>query len=247
MRLTHLIPKSIRTCIKLLIRKINDRKNSYNKLFCSCCTTQINSTDYPQQISSTQKIKKSSQYKEKIHNLKIAINKLQGIAIHPGELFSFWRCVGKATKNNGYKKGRGLISNKVTEEYGGGLCQLSGILYLAVLRAGLKIVERHHHSIDIYTEEERFSALGSDATIVFAYKDFRFLNTSFQTLYLDFSINENELVCKLHSKNKIEQHTIEFKRTSHPNYEVVDTIAIINNNEQTIAVSKYHKLQSTNA
>jgi len=59
-------------------------------------------------------------------------------------------------------------------DYGGGLCQLSGIIYHAVLEAGLEILERHPHSLDIYTATTRYTPLGSDAAVVYGHKDLRF-------------------------------------------------------------------------
>ena len=53
---------------------------------------------------------------------------------------------------------------------GGGSCQLSGILYYLMLQAGLEAIERFPHSADIYTDETRFTLLGSDATVVIALK-----------------------------------------------------------------------------
>jgi vancomycin resistance protein VanW len=40
----------------------------------------------------------------------------------------------------------------------------------------LEIIERHAHSIDIYREEERFTPLGADATVVWGFKDLRLRN-----------------------------------------------------------------------
>ena len=41
----------------------------------------------------------------KVTNIELACKKINGIIIHPGEVFSYWRTVGKATKKQGYKKG----------------------------------------------------------------------------------------------------------------------------------------------
>lgn len=41
----------------------------------------------------------------KITNLKIAVSKIDGIIINPGEVFSFWKLVGKTTRNKGYIEG----------------------------------------------------------------------------------------------------------------------------------------------
>ena len=41
----------------------------------------------------------------KAENIRLACDRLNGTLIRPGETFSFWRGVGKATKRKGYKEG----------------------------------------------------------------------------------------------------------------------------------------------
>lgn len=41
----------------------------------------------------------------KVVNLKIAIKQLDGIVIRPGEIFSYWRLIGKPTRRKGYVEG----------------------------------------------------------------------------------------------------------------------------------------------
>ncbi|WP_341323571.1 VanW family protein [Solibacillus sp. FSL H8-0523] len=51
----------------------------------------------------------------KITNLKIATSKIDGVIIKPGETFSFWQLVGKATKAKGYIEG---MSNGTNDKRG---------------------------------------------------------------------------------------------------------------------------------
>ena len=41
----------------------------------------------------------------KADNIRIACNKIDGLLIHPGEVFSFWHTVGKTSKRNGFSEG----------------------------------------------------------------------------------------------------------------------------------------------
>jgi vancomycin resistance protein VanW len=120
-----------------------------------------------------QPIKKTSRSDNKIHNIQLAIKSLNGTYLAPQQAFSFWQLVGPATAKRGYKSGRNLIDGILKEDYGGGLCQLAGIIYHTALLAGIEILERHNHSIDIYEEHERYTPLGADATVVFGYKDLK--------------------------------------------------------------------------
>lgn len=41
----------------------------------------------------------------KITNLTIAVQRLNGLILHPGETFSYWRLIGRPTKGKGYVDG----------------------------------------------------------------------------------------------------------------------------------------------
>ncbi len=136
---------------------------------------------------------------QKIHNLRIAIARIERRLVQPGEIGSFWHWVGEPSARRGYQAGRSLAGDGIAQEVGGGLCQLSGILFHAALLAGLSITERHAHSIDIYQEHERHTPLGADATVVYGYKDFRFVNNTGAALFFTFQLNERQLICQLWS------------------------------------------------
>lgn len=130
----------------------------------------------PQQHRWVQVIHETPTAEAKRHNLRLAADALQRTRIAPGEIFSFARIVGPPITSRGYRAGRTLVGGEVAASIGGGLCQLSGLLYLAALECGLEIVERHPHSLDIYTDATRFAPLGADATVVYGHRDLRFRN-----------------------------------------------------------------------
>lgn len=107
----------------------------------------------------------------KVQNLRIACTALHGVEIPAGETFSFWKQVGRTTKGKGYTEGRELREGCLVANIGGGLCQLSNLLYNAALDAGLEIVERHPHSRLI---PGSLAELDRDATIFWNYVDLRF-------------------------------------------------------------------------
>jgi vancomycin resistance protein VanW len=71
--------------------------------------------------------------KNKVINLKIATKKLNGLIINPGETFSYWRQLGRATKKKGYLAGMVLRDGIVAPGIGGGLCQLSNLIFWMTL------------------------------------------------------------------------------------------------------------------
>src|SRR5205085_7693339 len=107
----------------------------------------------------------------KIHNLRLALRPIDGIEVRPGEIFSFWKQVGRTAKRRGFVVGRELREGCLVRSIGGGLCQLSNALYEAALEAGLEIVERHPHSRIVPGSR---AAQSRDATVFWNYVDLRF-------------------------------------------------------------------------
>jgi len=107
----------------------------------------------------------------KIQNLRMAVRAINGVEVPAGEVFSFWRQIGRTTKSRGYVNGRELREGCLIKSVGGGLCQLSNGLYEAALDAGLEIVERHAHSRIVPGSR---AASERDATVFWNYVDLRF-------------------------------------------------------------------------
>ena len=132
---------------------------------------------------------------ERLNNIKLGVNKLNGASVKPGETFSFNDHIGPRTKEAGYQEaiifdGQG---NKV-DGYGGGICQISSTLYNTVLNAGLEVIERHEHSRDVpYIEP------GKDATVSFGSEDFKFKNTSNRTITINASTENDVLTISINS------------------------------------------------
>ena len=56
----------------------------------------------------------------KITNLRLAAQKLNGVVVRPGESLSYWRLIGKPTRRAGYLDGMVLRGGKVCSGVGGG-------------------------------------------------------------------------------------------------------------------------------
>lgn len=106
----------------------------------------------------------------KVQNLRVAARSLHGIEVPAGEVLSFWRQIGRATRLRGYTVGRELREGCLIPNVGGGLCLLSGAIYNAALAAGLEVVERHAHSNPGVGPLAR---VGRDATVFWNYVDLR--------------------------------------------------------------------------
>jgi VanW like protein/Glycosyl transferases group 1 len=110
----------------------------------------------------------------KIHNLRLAIRKMNGLEVGAGDVFSFWTQLRRTSRRKGYVLGRELREGCVILTIGGGLCQLSNALYDAALQASLQIVERHAHTRVIAGS---LAEIGRDATVFWNYVDLRFKST----------------------------------------------------------------------
>lgn len=206
MNIRQFIPRPMKLSYQHLKRGWRDKQMNYQ-----FAQPQIFVEDLKYQIETTHIIRPSYLYLNKIHNLHLACGKMEKFQIKPGEIFSFWKILGEPNAKNGYKKGRNIINNQLTEDYGGGLCQLSSILYHLSLLGNLEIVERYNHSIDIYTDETRYSPLGSDATVAFGYRDLRIRNNSDGVIQFKFEVTTEKITAILTSENPINKTDLKFE------------------------------------
>ncbi len=105
----------------------------------------------------------------RIDNLKIASDAVSGTALAPGEVFSFNELAAPLE----YAETKVIVKGRVDEAEGGGLCQVSSTLYMAVNFAGLDVVERKPHYAEL-----PYIRPGFDATVWFGAIDMKFKNTT---------------------------------------------------------------------
>lgn len=121
----------------------------------------------------------------KVTNLKIAVNKIDGILIRPGETFSFCRLVGLPTKRKGYLLGMELTFGEARAGIGGGICQISNLIHWLVIHSSLTVTERYHHSFDPFPDDGRVLPFGSGATVFYNYLDYQFTNNTNHTYQIN--------------------------------------------------------------
>jgi len=129
----------------------------------------------------------------KITNLRIAAKNLNGIVIHPGEIFSYWNLIGNPTKGKGYLEGMVLQSGQVAVGIGGGLCQLSNLIYWMALHTPLTVIERHRHGYDVFPDADRTQPFGSGATCCYPHVDLMLQNNTPFTFQLTVQVGEKFL------------------------------------------------------
>lgn len=138
----------------------------------------------------------------KVHNLSIAIKQLNGVILKPGETFSYWKLIGHPTKRKGYIPGMILFHGSFKPGIGGGLCQLSNLIYWMTLHTPLTITERHRHSYDVFPDANRKQPFGSGATCAYNFLDLQIQNNTDYPFQLNLWLTEEHLMGEWRSNNE---------------------------------------------
>jgi len=129
----------------------------------------------------------------KIENLRLACDRMDGLLLRPGELFSFCRLIGRTSRRRGYLDGLEMQRGELTAAPGGGLCQLADLIFWMALNLDLEVVERHHHEVDLFPDDDRVVPFGMGASVFYNYVDLRFRNTLARPLVLKVSVEPPRL------------------------------------------------------
>jgi vancomycin resistance protein VanW len=129
----------------------------------------------------------------KVINLKLAVQSMNGVVIGPGEYFSFCRLVGRPTRKRGYVEGMELSFGEARSGVGGGICQLSNLIHWMAIHSPLVVVERSNHSFDPFPDEGRVLPFGSGAAIFYNYIDLVLHNPTQTDFQLMFCVAEHQL------------------------------------------------------
>ena len=113
------------------------------------------------------------------HNIKLALQKIDGTVLKRGETFSFNETVGRRTASNGFREAKIIVGGKYESGYGGGVCQASTTLYNAALLAGLDVTEARNHSLKVAYEKASFDAMVNSAS-----SDLKFVNNTLSPVYI---------------------------------------------------------------
>ena len=205
------IPREVRRFACQLRRLVKDYAVGHRRrMVRGRAGVDLNAAGFAARLNLEQPIHTTDYVQAKIHNISVAIDRLNNLPVPSGAIFSFWHVVGRSTAARGFLPGRSLLGGELRPDYGGGLCQLSGLIYHASLVAGLTILERHPHSRDIYDDQTRYAPLGSDATVAYGFKDLRVLNSYSFPISFRVSVTQEKATCQVCSTEPIEPWRVEF-------------------------------------
>lgn len=126
-------------------------------------------------------------------NLRIASAALDGRVLRPGQLFSFWHLVRRPTAARGFLPGVVLSQGRVSSGVGGGLCQLTNLLYWMTLHTPLAVTERWRHSYDVFPDSARALPFASGATCAWPSLDLQIRNDTLDCYRLAVAVVDGEL------------------------------------------------------
>lgn len=129
----------------------------------------------------------------KAYNLEVASKPVNGIIIRPGETFSFWKLLKNADAQTPYKEALALKEGEMSTVEGGGLCQLSNLLFWMFLHTPLTIVERHSHSTEFFSAAVCGMPEGADASVAEGWKDLKVRNDTQNAFQIVVEVKEDEL------------------------------------------------------
>lgn len=139
----------------------------------------------------------------KVFNLKLASKMLDKCIIKPGETFSFWKTLHHADKKLPYKDGLTVTNGELTTVIGGGMCQMSNLLFMLFLHTPLTIVERHGHTKKEFPDTEEDSLVGIDATVAEGWLDLKVKNETQYTFQICISFDKENMIGEIRSLEKI--------------------------------------------
>lgn len=124
----------------------------------------------------------------RVHNIRLAAEALDGILIRPGEVLSFNGVTGDHTEARGYRPAYEIVREKFVLGIGGGVCQVSSTLYNAALLAGLQIPGRTPHSQPL-----GYVPPGRDATVYDGLIDLKIRNNRSHSVVVSSAVGSDSL------------------------------------------------------
>jgi vancomycin resistance protein YoaR len=107
----------------------------------------------------------------RIHNVHLMADFIDGTVIQPGKTFSFNDVVGPRTAERGFLEGQEIIGSLVLPSIGGGVCQTATTLFNDAFELGLPVLARTNHNLYL-----SHYPTGRDATVAWGGPDFQFQN-----------------------------------------------------------------------
>lgn len=153
----------------------------------------------------------------KLHNLKMAAQTIHHLILKPNEVFSYYHTQQFNPYQKQMKEGLCVVDEEMHYVKGGGVCQLSNMLYYLALNSPLTVLERHSHTIQMVANSIHSLPL-CDATLVEGWCDLKLKNNTDQTLQIVIRFESSKMEVALYSNcpQEIIYHAEARNTTIHP-------------------------------
>lgn len=115
---------------------------------------------------------------ERVTNIRVAAQLLNGVVVPPGGTFSFLEAMGGIDEAHGFVEGYVIAAERTQLGVGGGVCQVSTTAFRAFFWSGVNITERNQHSYRVGWYEANGEPVGFDAAVFDPGVDLKFVNNS---------------------------------------------------------------------
>lgn len=127
------------------------------------------------------------------NNVRLSAEAISGVVLDSGETFDYNAVVGQRTVERGYGAAPAYVNGETVSSVGGGICQTSSTLYMAVLLSNLEVVERHAHGY-----VSGYITMGMDATVSWGGPEFRFRNDTAYPIRIEAAMDGNKLTVAIY-------------------------------------------------
>jgi vancomycin resistance protein YoaR len=121
----------------------------------------------------------------RIWNVHLLGNYLDGTIVKAGDTFSYNEVVGPRTIERGFREGQMIFGGVLIPSIGGGVCQTATTIFNTAFEAGLPVQERHNHSWYI-----SHYPMGRDATVSWGGPDLVFKNNLKHAILIDVTYTD---------------------------------------------------------
>jgi vancomycin resistance protein YoaR len=137
----------------------------------------------------------------RIHNIHLIADMMQGVIVMPGETFSINDFIGPRTEEKGFKKAGAIIGPIIDccdspANWGGGVSQFATTMFNAIFWSGMEDIEHTPHTLYISRYPE-----GIEATLGWPGPDLVFRNNTDAAVYIWTGHTDNSITVKFYGDN----------------------------------------------
>jgi len=127
--------------------------------------------------------------RDRLTNVRISSETINGLVLEPGEEFSFNRVVGSRSASKGYRLAGAYVETGLVTVYGGGVCQTASTIHSAIMDTEIQIIEHQQHNRPI-----PYLPRGRCATVFWGIIDYKFVNNTDFPIRIDFELDSDRML-----------------------------------------------------